>query len=169
MDVLTRERAKPALAFAGSYRLIDSPLSSMAGSGVSDVWVSVSYLASTLDPYIAQGRPSDLDRTRGGYRRVDRHGRGVEERARHNGVVDVGRDGRVIGFAYKPSSPTGTTVATEICPYHPDVLLDELRALRTALSHEEDDGSSGLGDFGEYLLPPLVARGETYATPIGGS
>ena len=70
MDVLTRERAKPALTFGGTYKLIDFPLSSFANSGIADVWVSVSYLASTLDPYIAQGRPWDLDRTRGGYRRV---------------------------------------------------------------------------------------------------
>src|SRR5690606_16882397 len=70
LQLLTRERAKPALPFAGSYKLVDFALSSFANSGVADVWVSVSYLASTLDPYLAQGRPWDLDRTRGGYRRV---------------------------------------------------------------------------------------------------
>lgn len=65
-DVLTRERAKPAVAFAGSYRLIDFPLSSLSGSAIPDVWVSVAYLASSLDRHLAQGRPWDLDRTRGG-------------------------------------------------------------------------------------------------------
>jgi glucose-1-phosphate adenylyltransferase len=232
MDVLTRERAKPALAFAGSYRLIDFPLSSLAGSGIADVWVSVSYLASTLDPYIAQGRPWDLDRTRGGYRRVvpeeggtssesgfaagnadnlvqlgdaitdfgpdvlvvtsadhvfsldlrpvirDHLARGAEctlvtaevsrSEARHNGVVEVDPDGRVSGFAYKPDDPQGTTVVTEIFLYDPTVLLDQLVRLRARLAHDDEDGSSGLGDFGEHLIPTLVDRGRTYASPIGG-
>ena len=231
MDVLTRERAKPALSFAGSYKLIDFPLSSLAGSGIADVWVSVSYLAGTLDPYIAQGRPWDLDRTRGGYRRVvpeeggapsesgfaagnadnlvqladaiDDFGadvlvvmsadhvfhldlrpvihehlrRGAEctvvtaevskSEAAHNAIVRVGSDGRVTRFDYKPDKPTGTTVATEIFLYAPGILLDELRRLRGRLAPDDDDGSSGLGDFGEHLLPALVKRGKTYAAPIG--
>lgn len=70
MDVLTRERAKPALPYAGSYQLIDFALSAFAHSTIVDVWVSVQYQAGSLDPYLAGGRPWDLDRTRGGYRRV---------------------------------------------------------------------------------------------------
>ncbi|MCE1178172.1 MAG: glucose-1-phosphate adenylyltransferase [Micrococcales bacterium] len=70
MDVLTRERAKPALPFAGTYRLIDFALSSLTNSGIADVWVSVQYQASSLDPHLSGGRPWDLDRTVGGYRRV---------------------------------------------------------------------------------------------------
>lgn len=232
MDVLTRERAKPGIAFAGSYKLIDFPLSSFANSGVPDVWVSVSYLASTLDPYIAQGRPWDLDRTRGGYRRVvPEEGRPASEsgfasgnadnlvqlsgaieefaadvivvmsadhvfnldlrpvvwehlqreaectvvtsevpkgEAKHNGVVEVGEDGLVIGFEYKPAKPRTRTVATEIFLYEPGVLLDELHRLRGELAPSDEDGGSGLGDFGDHLVPVLVKRGRTYATPIGG-
>ena len=33
MDVLTRERAKPALPFAGVHQLVDFPLSNLAHSG----------------------------------------------------------------------------------------------------------------------------------------
>lgn len=36
MDVLTRERAKPALPFAGTYQLVDFPLSSCAHSGITE-------------------------------------------------------------------------------------------------------------------------------------
>jgi glucose-1-phosphate adenylyltransferase len=68
MDVLTRERAKPALPFAGSYRLIDFPLSNLHHSGIDDVWLSVQYQAASLDEGVANGRPWDLDRTRGGFR-----------------------------------------------------------------------------------------------------
>ncbi|MBM6401880.1 glucose-1-phosphate adenylyltransferase family protein [Phycicoccus sonneratiae] len=68
MDVLTRERAKPALPFAGSYRLVDFALSTLAGSGVTDVWLSVQYRAGSLHGHVAGGRSWDLDRTRGGLR-----------------------------------------------------------------------------------------------------
>ena len=70
MDVLTRERAKPALPFGGSYQLIDFALSNLAHSGIPDVWVSVQYQAASLDRHLSGGRPWDLDRTRGGYRRL---------------------------------------------------------------------------------------------------
>ena len=60
MDVLTRERAKPALPFAGSYQLVDFALSNFGNSGIADVWVSVQYEASSLDRHLAGGRPWDL-------------------------------------------------------------------------------------------------------------
>ena len=66
MDVLTRERAKPALPFAGVYQLVDFPLSNLRHSGISDVWLSVQYLGSTLEEEVSNGRPWDLDRTIGG-------------------------------------------------------------------------------------------------------
>lgn len=68
MDVLTRERAKPALPFAGSYQLVDFALSSLTGSGITDVWLSVQFRAGSLHGHVAGGRPWDLDRTRGGLR-----------------------------------------------------------------------------------------------------
>lgn len=68
LDVLTRETPKPALPYAGSFRLIDVPLSNLRNSGVSDVWVSVQYLGQQLADLLADGRPWDLDRHRGGLR-----------------------------------------------------------------------------------------------------
>jgi glucose-1-phosphate adenylyltransferase len=68
MDVLTLERAKPALPFAGSYQLLDFSLSNLVNSGVDDVWLSVQYQASALEEQVRNGRPWDLDRTRGGLR-----------------------------------------------------------------------------------------------------
>lgn len=70
MDVLTRERAKPALPYAGSHRLIDFALSSLVHSGLTDVWVSVEYQVASIDEYLAGGIPWDLDRLRGGFRRM---------------------------------------------------------------------------------------------------
>ncbi len=68
MDVLTRERAKPALPFAGVFQLVDFPLSNLAHSGITDVWLSVSFQGSTLEEQVSNGRPWDLDRNHGGLR-----------------------------------------------------------------------------------------------------
>ena len=68
MDVLTLERAKPALPVAGSYQLLDFSLSNLVNSGVDDVWLSVQYQASALQEQVRNGRPWDLDRTGGGLR-----------------------------------------------------------------------------------------------------
>ncbi len=66
MGPLTENRAKPALPFAGLYRLIDFPLSNCANSGISDVWVLQQYQPFSIEDHLANGRPWDLDRTSGG-------------------------------------------------------------------------------------------------------
>ncbi len=66
MEVLTRERAKPALPYAGVYRLIDFALSNLAHSGIDNVWVVVQYETHSINDVLANGRPWDLDRTHGG-------------------------------------------------------------------------------------------------------
>lgn len=66
LDVLTKHRAKPALPFAGTLRLIDFSLSNCLHSGLTDVWVIAQYQLHTLNDHLANGRPWDLDRTYGG-------------------------------------------------------------------------------------------------------
>jgi glucose-1-phosphate adenylyltransferase len=68
LDVLTAERAKPAMPYAGVYRLIDFPLSNCMHSGISDVWVLQQYQPHSLNDHLSNGRPWDLDRTQGGLR-----------------------------------------------------------------------------------------------------
>lgn len=233
LDVLTRERAKPALPFAGDYQLIDFALSCLAHSRIPDVWVDVAYLASTLQRHLAGGRPWDLDRTEGGFRLlapeegampvesgfasgnadslmkiwrqvetqepelvvvmsadhifrldlrdvIDLHReRGAEctlvtaqisaTEAMTKAVVQVDDD-RVTEVAYKPERPCGTTVCTEISVYDAAVLGETLaeltRQLRSRVRHDDPPGESGLGDFGEHLLPWLVERGRTFAFPL---
>ena len=232
MDVLTRERAKPALPFAGHYQLIDFALSSLANSGISDIWVGVQYQAMSLARHVAGGRPWDLDRTRGGlrwlvpeegagsstqtgfsagnaddlYRRLDdirAHDpdvvlvlssdsvfaldlRDVVEahvasgadctvvtkevtrtQAKAKGVVTVGAKQRVTAVDYKPSDPPALTIAAEIFAYSTTALIDALETLVTR--HTDKDGSdTGLGDFGETLLPHLVEHGDVRAYPLEG-
>src|SRR3954452_7298862 len=66
LELLTETRAKPAVPFAGVYRLVDFPLSNCQHSGIADVWVSVQYQPQSVSEHLANGRPWDLDRTTGG-------------------------------------------------------------------------------------------------------
>jgi glucose-1-phosphate adenylyltransferase len=88
LDVLTDERAKPALPYAGVYRLIDFALSNCRHSGVTDVWVLQQYQPSALTEHLANGRPWDLDRTYGGLRVVHPY-LGREESGWYGGNADA--------------------------------------------------------------------------------
>ena len=100
MDVLTRERAKPALPFAGVHQLVDFPLSNLTHSGISDVWLSLQFQGSTLQEEVANGRPWDLDRNLGGLRILlphegtGGHGRGGVRPRERRRAVPVPRRGR---------------------------------------------------------------------------
>lgn len=233
MDVLTRERAKPALPFAGVYQLVDFPLSNLANSGIGDVWLSVQFRGAGLGEEVANGRPWDLDRTRGGLRllmpqegagssdeegfargnadelyrhrqeirsfdpgvvvvlsadqvyrfdvmdAVETHRRAGAEctivtttvpiaEAGDHATVEHGDDGRVTGFAYKPKSPDTGTVAAEIFVYDAEVLVSVLEELHRELGADAGEGDTGLGDFGEHLVPRLVERGRTFGHPMPG-
>jgi len=66
LELLTHERAKPAVSFAGTHRLIDFPLSNCLNAGLTDVWVVQQFNPISLSDHLANGRPWDLDRTAGG-------------------------------------------------------------------------------------------------------
>ncbi|MCP2014100.1 glucose-1-phosphate adenylyltransferase [Deinococcus sp. HSC-46F16] len=221
---LTTERAKPAVPFLGTYRLIDFSLSNLVHSGVQDVWVVEQYLPHGLNDHLSGGRPWDLDRTRGGlvvmppfsspenedgefaqgnahalaqhvplmrefapdvvlvmsadhiykldYSDVIReHVRreasvtmvttdlGDEAQATRFGNVRADAEGKVTEFAYKPDEPLGKTVTAEVFVYDAAILMDTL---------EELERQGEVGDYGEELLPALVARGDAYAFPLEG-
>ncbi|WDF33017.1 sugar phosphate nucleotidyltransferase [Arthrobacter agilis] len=66
LGALTDHRAKPAMPVGGSFRLIDIPLTNLHHSGISDVWILEQYQPKTINDHLRNGRPWDLDRTRGG-------------------------------------------------------------------------------------------------------
>lgn len=52
---LTRVRTKPAVPFAGKYRLIDFALSNCINSGVRNIYILTQYLSSSLIKHIQEG------------------------------------------------------------------------------------------------------------------
>lgn len=68
LGVLAAKRAKPAVPFAGKYRIIDFTLSNCVNSGIYQVAVLTQYRPHSLNDHIGIGRPWDLDRARGGVR-----------------------------------------------------------------------------------------------------
>ena len=65
LELLTATRAKPAVPFAGTHRLIDFPLSNCHNSRIDDVWISQQFNPVSLSDHVSNGRPWDLDRTFG--------------------------------------------------------------------------------------------------------
>jgi glucose-1-phosphate adenylyltransferase len=224
LELLTDQRAKPAVPFAGVYRLIDFPLSNCQHSAIADVWVSVQFHPTSLSDHLANGRPWELDRTSGGlmmlppfqgterggwvtgtadslwrqadlireygvdalvvvssdavykldYREVaEAHlGSGAEvtmvttqvsdDDASRYGIVELGREGAVAGYAYKPEQPATTTATNEVFVFSPGPTLERLEALN------EDVGEEGLEDLGSHLLPAQTRDGLARAYPLEG-
>ncbi len=68
LSLLSQKRAKPAVPFAGKYRIIDFALSNCVNSGIVDVAVLTQYRPHSLHDHIGIGKPWDLDRQQGGIR-----------------------------------------------------------------------------------------------------
>lgn len=62
LGVLTAKRAKPAVPFAGKYRIIDFPLSNCVNSGIFDVMILAQYRPQSLIEHVGVGAPWDLNR-----------------------------------------------------------------------------------------------------------
>lgn len=91
------------------------------------------------------------------------------EEASAHATVTARKDGTVTGFAYKPDQPTTSVVAAEIFVYRPDVLITALEELASKTEPQAESGSdTGLGDFGEHLVPWFVERGRTVAHAMAG-
>ena len=52
---LTAERSKPAVPFAGRYRIVDFVLSSLVNSGIHSIYILVQYKSQSLIEHINQG------------------------------------------------------------------------------------------------------------------
>jgi len=103
MEVLTLARAKPALPYAGVYRLIDISLSNIRNSGIADAWLVVQYETQSIVSAVANGRPWDLDRTHGGLQIVPPQQEGEDaEGVWHEGNADAIYQNREMIRAFDP-------------------------------------------------------------------
>lgn len=62
LEVLTHKRTKPAVPFAGKYRIIDFALSNCVNSNLFDIMIIAQYRPHSLMEHIGSGGPWDLDR-----------------------------------------------------------------------------------------------------------
>lgn len=62
LDILSENRVKPAVPFAGKYRIIDFTLSNCTNSHIYDIAILTQYLPFSLNDHIGSGKPWDLDR-----------------------------------------------------------------------------------------------------------
>lgn len=62
LGILTAKRTKPAVPFAGKYRIIDFTLSNCVNSGIFDVMILAQYRPHSLIDHIGAGGPWDLNR-----------------------------------------------------------------------------------------------------------
>jgi glucose-1-phosphate adenylyltransferase len=102
---LTDYRAKPAVPYAGVYRLIDFSLSNLRNSGITDVGVVVQYETQSIMAELASGRPWDLDRTFGGLRVIPPQQSSEEqdpEKVMAQGNADALHDNLRVIRAYDP-------------------------------------------------------------------
>ncbi len=217
---LTRDRAKPAVPFAGQYRIIDITLSNCINSDLRHVYILTQYKALSLNRHIREGWGGVVASELGEFfeilppmQRVSKnwytgtadavyqniYSIGAEEpkyvlilsgdhiykmnyalMMEHHcqsgadvtiatlpiephevsafGVVDVARNGEVMGFVEKPKetslrspfNPEKVDASMGIYLFNTDVLLPEL--IRDA----EDPNSKH--DFGHNILPSLLGR-----------
>ena len=66
LSILSQKRAKPAVPFAGKYRIIDFVLSNCTNSGITTVGILTQYRPRSLNDHIRTGAAWDLDRQHGG-------------------------------------------------------------------------------------------------------
>lgn len=89
LGVLTSEKAKPAVAFGGKYRIIDFPMSNCINSGVDTVGVLTQYQPLSLNQHIGIGIPWDLDRKNGGVTILAPHVKGGEQGDWYSGTANA--------------------------------------------------------------------------------
>ena len=114
LSILSGVRAKPAVPFAGKYRIIDFTLSNCVNSDINDVVVLTQYNPRSLNDHIGAGRPWDLDRTTGGIRMMQPYiarnrAAGVVPRHRGRRAPEHPDHPRVAGATRCSSSPATTS------------------------------------------------------------
>ncbi len=88
LSVLSEKRAKPSVPFAGKFRIIDFTLSNCVNSGIFDAAVLTQYRPHSLNAHIGNGKPWDLDRSRGGVQLLQPY-QGRRDESWYKGTADA--------------------------------------------------------------------------------
>lgn len=88
LSVLSEKRAKPSVPFAGKFRIIDFTLSNCVNSGIFDVAILTQYRPHSLNAHIGNGKPWDLDRSRGGVQLLQPY-QGRRDESWYKGTADA--------------------------------------------------------------------------------
>jgi glucose-1-phosphate adenylyltransferase len=89
LAILTQKRAKPAVPFAGKYRISDFTLSNCVNSNIFDVLILTQYRPHSLNDHIARGRPWDLDRSFTGGVQILQPYKGYQDTDWYAGTADA--------------------------------------------------------------------------------
>lgn len=73
LDILSQRRSKPAMPFAGKFRIIDFALSNCTQSNLYDIGILTQYLPLSLNEHIGSGKAWDLDRRDSGVTLLQPH------------------------------------------------------------------------------------------------
>lgn len=89
LSILGEKRAKPAVPFAGKYRIIDFPLSNAVNSGLYRVAVLTQYRPHSLMQHIGIGEPWDLNRGQPNGVQIWQPFRGRKDQDWYRGTADA--------------------------------------------------------------------------------
>lgn len=89
LSILGEKRAKPAVPFAGKYRIIDFPLSNAVNSELYRVAVLTQFRPHSLMEHIGFGQPWDLNRRRPQGVRIWQPYRGRSDQEWYRGTADA--------------------------------------------------------------------------------
>lgn len=73
LDLLSEKRSKPAMPFAGKFRIIDFALSNCSQSNLYNIGILTQYLPLSLNEHIGSGKAWDLDRRDSGVTLLQPH------------------------------------------------------------------------------------------------
>ena len=190
LDPLTRDRAKPAVPFGGSYRIIDFALSNCLNSGLRQVLLLTQYKASSLDRHLNLGWHRFFCRDLGErldvlppQQRVDENWylgtadavyHAAEETigalpvpradAREFGTMEVDASGRVRKFREKVVDPPAIPGDPGMCLASMGIYCFSWPFLLERLKFDASESASR-HDFGHDLLPSVVDTHGVYAFP----